>query len=874
LNYDALGRTTAVRLQDNTTVSTEFSDINTTPSGFNKTFVTVTDQAGKKRRQIADSLGRIVRVDEPDANGNLGAVDAPNQPTAYEYDGNDNLSKVTQSDGTVTQERRFKYDSLSRLTNERQVEANATLNDAGVKVTTGGLWTKVLKYNPSGLLTEGTDARGVKTSFNYDGLNRVSSVIYTGETGYQTPTVTYTYDQARSGFYNKGALTRVETSAVGDAPATVTEFDYDLMNRVAKHRQSIGGQNFNLEYGYNLAGQLTSEKYPSGKIVSTNYDASGRLANTADQGRTYLSGLQYASNGGAVSAMTLGNGIQESFDYNGNLQLKQMTWAKDGNVIQRYDYTFGEMNSQNQLKNNGKLTQIDSYNGGGTTNPTKQFAQKFDYDAVGRLKTETETRGDNNQQGYKQIFDYDRFGNRYLKAADNPISQNPLLPTPIEANNIDKEKNRLAANTGTIYDDAGNVTTDNKFRNLKYSYDANGRMYKTSTMDDLNQANSIYDAGGMRVASQINGVWKFFVYDAGGKMVAEYGGTPSSDEGGIKYIHQDAQGSTRAITSASGTVKARSDYAAFGEEINSNIGQRTAQGYASSDNLRQKYALTERDEASGLDHTWFRKNENRAGRWTSPDPYNGSMNLGDPQSFNRYSYVENQPTNFVDPSGLNLVQYSCYDLNTYWHQGEVSGVSTTTICHYSSSGGNSGSGSEGIGNTNVITSDDSRAGALGRAQEILRDQNRCADFIKSVLDNAFTIAGNQHVWGTPIALRPEGITDLNGQTHGGLTADYALNLYSNATDHISRSGRSGVNGTTTTYGTTNNYSDISWNNEFYGLTVGNAALQIIHESLHLIPNFSDAILAQAASIASGGSGNYSGDASISLNQQIANHCNP
>ena len=89
---DALGRTTGVRLQDNTTVSTEFSNIDTTPAGFNKTFVTVTDQAGKKRRQVADALGRIVRVDEPDTNGSLGAVDAslPLQQTVYEYDANDN----------------------------------------------------------------------------------------------------------------------------------------------------------------------------------------------------------------------------------------------------------------------------------------------------------------------------------------------------------------------------------------------------------------------------------------------------------------------------------------------------------------------------------------------------------------------------------------------------------------------------------------------------------------------------------------------------------------------------------------------------------------------------------------------------------------
>jgi hypothetical protein len=207
---DALGRTTGVKLQDLTTASTEFSDTVTTPSGFNKTFVTVTDQAGKKRRQVMDSLGRIVRADEPDTNGSLGAVNAtlPLQQTSYTYDGNDNLSTVIQTDNTltppVTQERKFKYDSLSRMTHEKHVEANATLDVNGVKgpIDPVNKWTKYLKYHPDGLLDYGVDARGVRTTFAYDGLNRVSSVTYTGETGFQTPTVTYTYDQARTGFYN------------------------------------------------------------------------------------------------------------------------------------------------------------------------------------------------------------------------------------------------------------------------------------------------------------------------------------------------------------------------------------------------------------------------------------------------------------------------------------------------------------------------------------------------------------------------------------------------------------------------------------------------------------------------------------------------
>ncbi|MBK8813991.1 MAG: hypothetical protein IPN69_25115 [Acidobacteria bacterium] len=150
----------------------------------------------------------------------------------------------------------------------------------------------------------------------------------------------------------------------------------------------------------------------------------------------------------------------------------------------------------------------------------------------------------------------------------------------------------------------------------------------------------------------MNDVWQFVIYDAFGKLVAEYGGNPQQDEGGIKYYLQDWQGSVRAGVNAGGFVKSRTDHQAFGEDIASGVGLRTtAQGFGAPQANRQGYGLTEKD-STGLNHTWFRKNENRAGRWTSPDPYNGSASVGNPQSWNRYSYVESQPTNFVDPSGL------------------------------------------------------------------------------------------------------------------------------------------------------------------------------------------------------------------------------
>jgi RHS repeat-associated protein len=106
-------------------------------------------------------------------------------------------------------------------------------------------------------------------------------------------------------------------------------------------------------------------------------------------------------------------------------------------------------------------------------------------------------------------------------------------------------------------------------------------------------------------------------------------------------------------------VIARHNYLPFGEEISSGVGLRTSgQGYGATDTNRQKYALTERDDATGLDHTWWRKYESFSGRWTSPDPYANSAGIADPQSFNRYSYTENDPVNSVDPTGL-LTMMEC-----------------------------------------------------------------------------------------------------------------------------------------------------------------------------------------------------------------------
>jgi hypothetical protein len=48
----------------------------------------------------------------------------------------------------------------------------------------------------------------------------------------------------------------------------------------------------------------------------------------------------------------------------------------------------------------------------------------------------------------------------------------------------------------------------------------------------------------------------------------------------------------------------------------------------------------------------FRRHNRWWSRFDQPDPYDGSYDLANPQSFNRYAYVQNDPVNFIDPAGL------------------------------------------------------------------------------------------------------------------------------------------------------------------------------------------------------------------------------
>ena len=639
--YDPLNRVVLVTMADGSTLQSSYQGV----------YTTITDQSGRQRRQKSDALGRIVRLDEPNLSGSLGTVDAPVQSTSYDYSAHGNVVHIAQGSSPV-QHRYFKYDAMGRLTYERQVE-QVGIFSAFDPVTGNSAWSRKLVYDETfssvtyqGLLTSTYDARNVQTQFRYDNLNRIYQVNFSDG----TPTVTNKYDQDRGPtYFNKGRVTEALTAATAAIPATGQLYDYDLMGRVVHHDQTVGAQSYSMSYQYNLRGGLTSQTYPSGRVVNYAYDDAARLSQVSSGVTNYVSQFDYTSSTGLLKGVTMGNGAVESYVYNSRLQPLSIDLTKSGNQIQHYDYKYGVYdpvsNTIDETKNNGQIAQIEGF-----IASQKQWQQRFAYDTLGRLTTVREFRGDNSQQSYRVNYEYDVFGNRYQKQTQN--GGNPFTQEWVETGDLNQATNRFS--TGLTYDDAGNITVDSRFRDRQFQYDANSRQKQSANLDGSGAVVSVYDAAGHRVGIQVGGsLTNVLIYDTSSKLVAEYNTTTAP--GGTQYVFSDHQGSPRAITSSTGSVISRHDYLAFGEELGT-VGMRTSgQGYGAGDSVRQKYAGMESDSATGMAHTLWREYDSFSGRWTAPDPYGGSMELADPQSFNRYTYVNNNPVNAIDPLGLALM---------------------------------------------------------------------------------------------------------------------------------------------------------------------------------------------------------------------------
>jgi RHS repeat-associated protein len=140
-----------------------------------------------------------------------------------------------------------------------------------------------------------------------------------------------------------------------------------------------------------------------------------------------------------------------------------------------------------------------------------------------------------------------------------------------------------------------------------------------------------------------------YIY-AGDLLVANVEYTPNAQgtlAPATQYVIADQRNSTQVVTNSTGAVTELTDYYAYG-----NIRQDT-QTAPSTFNEQRKYIGQYADTATtGLDYLNARYYNAGYGRFTSQDSvFWGKQNLADPQSLNSYSYANNNPIRFSDPSG-------------------------------------------------------------------------------------------------------------------------------------------------------------------------------------------------------------------------------
>jgi RHS repeat-associated protein len=117
------------------------------------------------------------------------------------------------------------------------------------------------------------------------------------------------------------------------------------------------------------------------------------------------------------------------------------------------------------------------------------------------------------------------------------------------------------------------------------------------------------------------------------------------------FRHADWLGSSRFASKPSGSAQYSLAYAPFGET------------FAETGTADRSFTGQTQDVIAGSTGIYdflLRQHISAQGRWLVPDPAGlAAVDLSNPQTWNRYAYVGNNPLSNVDPLGLR----DCLDLN-------------------------------------------------------------------------------------------------------------------------------------------------------------------------------------------------------------------
>ncbi len=602
-SYDVLGRQ----------VTETAPDGGVTRSAYQGYTLTLTNALNQVSRRISNSQGQLTQ-----------SLDALNGSNTFSYDP---FGNVTRTTGPMNHAIVMSYDLRGRK----------------ISMTDPDMGTWSYGYNALGELTSQTDAKGQVVLMGYDKLGRMQSRTEPEGIG------TWAYDTALKGV---GKL-----ASVSGPNGYQRVHMYDSLGRPSQVATTIEGVSYSLDSTYDSLGRLAATTYPTGFAVKNLYNAYGYLSEVRNNTSNALYWQANAKDAaGQLTQQTLGNGLTtvNSYDSLGRVTAIS-TGVGAGSAVQYLTYRYDSLGNLLERKDaNQNLTETFGYDGLNrltSASITGVGANSYQYDSIGNLTFKSDvgsyTYGSiganiagphavtrTTRNGVNTDYRYDANGNQISGAGRSITYTSFNVPSQIwkgdqlNSFSYDPEHSRI-----TQVDKLGPSLTKTVYLNPRWDI---GVHYEKVTKGTVTEHKHYIAAGKDQIAVHI--------------QKTDTAVTPAVTTQKVYYLHSDHLGSIDTITNEAGSVTERLSYDAWGQRRNPNWS--AASGSLTSQVTKHGFTGHEHLDSVGLIHMNGRVYDPRLARFLSADPY-----IQDPansQSLNRYSYVNNNPLSYTDPSGYFL----------------------------------------------------------------------------------------------------------------------------------------------------------------------------------------------------------------------------